>query len=254
MPVLEGASALVAGGASGLGAATAIGLASAGAKVVVTDRDERRGAGISREPGCAYYPGDVSSTADVAAAVEAAVGLGRFRACVICAGVGGGQTVLDRAGRPHDLDEFERIVRINLTGTFNVLRLAAAAMSHNEPAEDGERGVIIATASIAAYEGQAGASAYAASKAGVVGLTLPVARDLAVYGIRMVTIAPGLFDTPLAGTMPDRYRARLGRQIPFPSRPGDPAEFAALVMAVLGTRYVNGETIRIDGGLRPPPG
>jgi NAD(P)-dependent dehydrogenase (short-subunit alcohol dehydrogenase family) len=253
-PVLEGASAFVAGGASGLGAATATALASAGAKVVVADSDKRRGAAIGRQPGCTFSAGDVTSAADVAAAVEAAVALAPLRACVVCAGVGGGESLLDRNGRVHDLEVFERIVRINLTGTFNVVRLAAAAMSQNDPDEDGQRGVIVATASIAAYDGQAGATAYAASKAGVVGLTLPAARDLSRWGIRIVTIAPGLFDTPLAGTMPERYRARLDEQIAFPSRPGDPADFARLVLAVIENRYVNGETIRIDGGLRPPPG
>ena len=247
---VAGASALVAGGASGLGAATARRLAEAGAKVVILDRDPTLGRADADEQGALFRGGDVTRPGDVAAALAAAVDQGPLSVCVVCAGVGGGGMIVDHEGRPHRLAEFERTVRINITGTFNVLRLAAAAMVGNEPGPDGERGVIVTTASIAAFEGQAGASAYAASKAALVGLTLPAARDLADRGVRVLTIAPGLFDTPLAGGLPTAYRERLARDVPCPARYGHPTEFAELVLALVRIQYLNGVTIRLDGGLR----
>lgn len=247
---LDGAAALVTGAASGLGEATARALAGAGASVVLLDRDAARGRALAGELGGAFAHADVTDPEDVLAAVRLASTLGPLRAAVNCAGIGDGARILDRDGMPHDLAQFHRVVRINLAGTFNVLRLAAAAMARLEPTADGERGVVVNTGSIAGIEGQVGQVAYAASKGGVIGLTLAAARDLGSRGIRVVCIAPGIFDTSMATLVPDATRARLADNYAFPRRAGRPAEFAELVLAVIRNPYLNGETIRIDAGLR----
>jgi NAD(P)-dependent dehydrogenase (short-subunit alcohol dehydrogenase family) len=250
---LAGAVALVTGGASGLGAATVRRLASGGARVVIVDRDEARGEALAAELGQAFAKADVTEPAQVEAAITQALALGPLRIAVSCAGVGWASRTLDKTGKPHDLDLFKTVVGINLVGTFNVLRLAAAAIGKAEPLEHGERGVIVNTASVAAFDGQIGQIAYAASKAGVAGMTLPAARDLAPVGIRVVTIAPGLFDTPMLGALPEDKRAALAADVVFPKRLGAPAEYGALVAAIVDNGYLNGETIRLDGSLRMPP-
>jgi NAD(P)-dependent dehydrogenase (short-subunit alcohol dehydrogenase family) len=250
---ISGSVALVTGGASGLGAATVRRLVAGGAKVVVVDRDRARGDALAGELGCSYAEADVTDAAQIEAAIAAASALGPLRIAVSCAGVGWAARTLDKAGKPHDLGLFQTVVGINLVGTFNVLRLAAAAIAKTEPAASGERGVIVNTASVAAFDGQIGQLAYAASKAGVVGMTLPAARDLAPAQIRVVTIAPGLFDTPMLAGLPEDKRAALAADVVFPRRLGDPAEFASLVAAIVETGYLNGETIRLDGALRMPP-
>jgi NAD(P)-dependent dehydrogenase (short-subunit alcohol dehydrogenase family) len=250
---IHGSVALVTGGASGLGAATVRRLAEAGAKVLVVDRDEARGRQLAHDVGGAFAKADVTDAAQVEAAVAAAAQLGTLRIAVSCAGVGFASRTLDRAGKPHDLDAFKQVIGVNLIGTFNVLRLAAAQIAQAEPLEHGERGVIVNTASVAAFDGQIGQIAYAASKAGVAGMTLPAARDLAPAGIRVLTIAPGIFDTPMLGTLKDEVRAALAKDVVFPKRLGDPAEYGALVAAIIETGYLNAETIRLDGGIRMPP-
>lgn len=252
---IEGASAIVSGGASGLGEATVRRLAAAGATCVIFDRDEAKAATLAEElgGGTAYVAGDVGDPEPVQAAVDAARQAGPFRVAVSCAGIGWASRVIDRANNPHDLDVFRTVVSVNLIGTFNVLRLAAAAMAQSEPLDHGERGVVVNTASVAAFEGQIGQIAYAASKGGVVGLTLPAARDLSAVGIRVNTIAPGLMDTPLLGLLPEDQRQALGAGVLFPKRLGTPDEFAQLVESIVANPYVNGETIRLDGGLRMPP-
>jgi NAD(P)-dependent dehydrogenase (short-subunit alcohol dehydrogenase family) len=250
---LNGSVALVTGGASGLGAATARRLAAGGARVLIVDRDETRGQALAGELGAAFARADVTDPAQVEAAVAAAGQLGTLRIAVSCAGVGFASRTLDRTGKPHDLDVFKTVIGVNLIGTFNVLRLAAAAIAKAEPLEHGERGVIVNTASVAAFDGQIGQIAYAASKAGVAGMTLPAARDLAPAGIRVVTIAPGIFDTPMLGSLPEDRRAALAADVVFPKRLGDPAEYGGLVAAIIETGYLNGETIRLDGSLRMPP-
>jgi NAD(P)-dependent dehydrogenase (short-subunit alcohol dehydrogenase family) len=250
---LNGTVALVTGGASGLGAATVRRLVQGGAKVLIVDRDEARGQALARELGAAFARADVTDPAQVEAAVAAAGQLGALRVAVSCAGVGFVARTLDRTGKPHDLDVFKTVVGVNLIGTFNVMRLAAAAIAKAEPLEHGERGVIVNTASVAAFDGQIGQIAYAASKAGVAGMTLPAARDLAPAGIRVMTIAPGIFDTPMLGALPEDRRAALSADVVFPKRLGDPAEYGALVAAIVETGYLNGETIRLDGAIRMPP-
>lgn len=250
---MRGQSALVTGGASGLGEATVRKLVATGAKVMIVDRDAARGAALSSELGCAFQQTDVTSAAEVQAAIDAAIALGPLRASVSCAGVGWAQRTVNKEGVPHDLELFNKVLGINLVGTFNVLRLAAAAMAKNPPQAHGERGVIINTASIAAFDGQIGQIAYAASKAGVVGMTLPAARDLSKSGIRVLTIAPGTFHTPMLGLLPEEARQALAAGIPFPARLGDPAEFAALALHMIENAYLNGETVRLDGALRMPP-
>jgi len=248
--------ALVTGGASGLGAATIRRLAADGARVVIVDRDAAKGAALAAELGAdraRFAAADVTDAAQLEAAIAVAAELGPLRVAVSCAGVGWAARTLDRSGKPHALDLFQTIVGINLVGTFNVLRLAAAAMSQLAPTATGERGVIVNTASVAAYDGQIGQIAYAASKAGVVGMTLPAARDLAPAGIRVCTIAPGLMDTPMLAALPDDKRAALAADVVFPKRLGDPAEYAALVAAIVGNGYLNGESIRLDGSLRMAP-
>jgi len=249
---LAGSVALVTGGASGLGAATARRLVEGGAKVVIVDRDEARGGELARELGQTFAKADVTDPAQIEAAIAAASALGPLRVAVSCAGVGWASRTLDKTGKPHDLELFRTVIGINLIGTFNVLRLAAAQIAKSDPV-DGERGVIVNTASVAAFDGQIGQIAYAASKAGVAGMTLPAARDLAPAGIRVVTIAPGIFDTPMLGALADDKRAALAADVVFPKRLGSPAEYGALVAAIVDNGYLNGETIRLDGSLRMAP-
>jgi NAD(P)-dependent dehydrogenase (short-subunit alcohol dehydrogenase family) len=246
---IDGSRALVAGGASGLGAATARRLHAAGAQLTIADLNAERGEALAEELGATFVACDVTRPEDVAAAVAAAEGL---RISVCCAGVGWAEKTAGRRG-PHAYEPFETVVRVNLIGTFNVLRLAAASMLDNEPDGEGERGVCINTASIAAYEGQIGQVAYAASKGGIVGLTLPAARDLASSGIRVVTIAPGLFDTPLLAGLPEEARTALGEQVPHPQRLGRPDEYGDLAAHIVENPMLNGEVIRLDGALRMPP-
>jgi 3-hydroxyacyl-CoA dehydrogenase / 3-hydroxy-2-methylbutyryl-CoA dehydrogenase len=252
---VEGASALISGGASGLGEATTRRLHEAGAHVVISDLNAEKGEALAAELGerAKFVEANVMEEDGVKAAVEAAAAAdGGLRISVSCAGIGWAQRTSSKHG-PHDLEVFHNVIKVNLVGTFNVLRLAASAMSENEPDEGGERGVCVNTASVAAFDGQIGQVAYAASKAGVVGLTLPAARDLAGRGIRVNTIAPGLFDTPLLAALPEENRKALGAGIPFPSRLGDPAEFAQLAHAIIENPMLNGETIRLDGAIRMPP-
>jgi len=252
---IEGAVALVTGGASGLGEATVRRLCGAGARAVIVDRDAKRGEALARELGdrAVFQPTDVTAEADVRAAVERAAQLGPLRIAVSCAGVGWAARTVDKSGAPHDLELFKTVIGINLVGTFNVLRLCAAQMAKNEPGDDGERGVIVNTASVAAFDGQIGQIAYAASKSGVVGMTLPAARDLSTVGVRVVTIAPGTFDTPMMAMLPEPARQALAAGVPFPRRLGVPDDYAALVEHIAVNRYLNGETIRLDGALRMPP-
>ena len=250
---LDGAGAIVAGGASGLGEATVRALHERGARVAIADVNAEKGAELAKELGerASFVHCDVTKEDEVAAAVEQAAD-GNLRVSVCCAGVGWAERTASKRG-PHQLQPFETVIRINLIGTFNVLRHAAAAMNDNEPSADGERGVCVNTASIAAFDGQIGQIAYSASKGGIVGLTLPAARDLASRGIRVVTIAPGTFDTPLLGALPQEARDELGRAIPFPQRLGQPSEFAALAVHIAENPMLNGEVIRLDGALRMPP-
>ena len=252
---IEGTSALIAGGASGLGAAAARRLHGAGARVVIADLNAERGEALAAELGerADFVEANVVERDPVEAAIEAAAGAdGGLRISVCCAGIGWAQRTAGKRGA-HDLELFHNVVKVNLIGTFNVLRLAAAAMASNEPDADGERGVCVNTASIAAFDGQIGQVAYSASKGGIVGLTLPAARDMAGRGVRVVTIAPGTFDTPLLAALPQEARDELGAQIPFPSRLGRPDEFAELAAHVVENPMLNGETIRLDGALRMPP-
>ncbi len=250
---VEGAGALVAGGASGLGAATARALAAAGAQVTIADRDADRGEALATEIGASFAAADVTDPAAVQAAVEQAAGAeGGLRISVCCAGIGWVDK-LARTKGPHDFDGFAKVIGVNLIGTFNVLRLAATAMTGNEPDAGGERGVCVNTASIAAFDGQVGQVAYAASKGGIVGMTLPAARDMSRLGIRVVTIAPGVFETPLLAALPAEARESLGAGVPFPSRLGHPDEYAQLVGQIVANPMLNGETIRLDGALRMPP-
>lgn len=249
---MQNVIALITGGASGLGAGTASRFIGAGARVVILDRDADRGAHLAAELGerARFTAGDVSSEADVQTALELTrAAFGGLNALVICAGIGLAMRTISRRG-PHSLDLFEAVIRINLIGSFNCIRLAAALMADNEPNEAGERGVIINSASVAAFEGQIGQAAYAASKGGIVGMTLPIARDLARVGIRVCTIAPGIFDTPLLGGLPEAVRESLGAQVPFPQRLGLPAEYAQLAQQIIENPMLNGETIRLDGALR----
>jgi len=250
---IEGRGALVVGGASGLGAATARALGARGARLTIADVNAQRGAAMASELGARFVACDVREEEQVQAAVLAAAeGTGGLRISVCCAGTGWAQKTASSRG-VHPLEPFSVIVAINLIGTFNVLRLAAQTMLGNEPGAEGERGVCVQTASIAAYDGQVGQIAYSASKGGVVGMTLPAARDLAGNGIRVVTIAPGLFDTPLLGALPEQARATLGEQVPFPSRLGRPEEYAQLACHIAENSMLNGEVIRLDGALRMPP-
>jgi NAD(P)-dependent dehydrogenase (short-subunit alcohol dehydrogenase family) len=250
---IEGAGALVAGGASGLGAATSRALAEGGARVTVADLNAERGEALANEIGGEFVATDVTDADGVATAVERATAVeGGLRISVCCAGIGWAER-LARTRGPHDLEYFSNVVGVNLIGTFNVLRLAAAAMIGNEPDEEGERGVCVNTASVAAFDGQIGQVAYSASKGGIVGMTLPAARDMASKGVRVMTIAPGLFDTPLLAALPETARESLGASIPFPSRLGRPEEYAQLVGQIVANPMLNGETIRLDGAIRMAP-
>jgi NAD(P)-dependent dehydrogenase (short-subunit alcohol dehydrogenase family) len=250
--LIEGARALVCGGASGLGAATARRLHDAGALVTIADVNEERGTALAEELGIAFVRCDVKDAASVDEAVIAARGYGSLRIAITCAGVGWAEKTAGKRG-PHSVEPFHTVVAVNLLGSFHLLRAAGAAMLNNDPDEGGESGVIVMTASIAAYEGQIGQLAYAASKGGVVGMTLPAARDLAANRIRVCTIAPGLFDTPLLAGLPDEARAALGAQVPHPARLGRAEEYAALAAHIVENPMLNGDTIRLDGALRMPP-
>ncbi|WP_329431802.1 MULTISPECIES: 3-hydroxyacyl-CoA dehydrogenase [unclassified Streptomyces] len=251
MQINAGSSALVTGGASGLGRATAERLAANGARVVIFDLATSDGEAVAKEIGATFVPGDVTSEADVTAAVGAATALAPLRITVNCAGIGGAGRTVGKEG-PYDLDKFRKVVEVNLIGTFNVIRLAAQAMGANEPL-DGDRGVIVNTASVAAFDGQIGQCSYSASKGGIVGMTLPIARDLARTNIRVMTIAPGLFETPLLGRLPQDARDALGAQVPHPARLGRPVEYAQLAEAIITNPMLNGETIRLDGSIRMAP-
>jgi NAD(P)-dependent dehydrogenase (short-subunit alcohol dehydrogenase family) len=250
---IEGAPAIVVGGASGLGEATVRALLAGGATVTIADVNVEKGQALGEELEADFVACDVREETQVEEAVGRAVSAnGGLRIAVCCAGTGWAQKVAGSKG-PHPLLPFETIIQINLIGTFNVLRYAASAMIGTEPDEEGERGVCVNTASIAAFDGQVGQIAYSASKGGVVGMTLPAARDLSQYGIRVNTIAPGLFDTPLLAALPEEARAALGAGVPFPRRLGAPAEYGQLVRQIVENRMLNGETIRLDGALRMPP-
>ncbi len=252
---VDGASALIAGGASGLGEATSRRLHGAGASVVIADLNAEKGEALAGELGerASFVEANVLEAHEVQAAVErASAAEGGLRISVCCAGIGWAERTSSKRG-PHDLEIFSNVIKVNLIGSFNVLRLAATAMSANDADEGGERGVCMNTASIAAYDGQIGQVAYAASKGGIVGMTLPAARDLAARGIRVNTIAPGLFNTPLLAALPEEARAALGAGVPFPSRLGAPAEYGQLVEQIVENQMLNGETIRLDGALRMPP-
>jgi NAD(P)-dependent dehydrogenase (short-subunit alcohol dehydrogenase family) len=250
---VDGQVAAVFGGASGLGEATARRLAGGGARVLVADLNEDRARAVAAEIDGTHVAADVADADSVEAAMAAATELGELRIAVDCAGIAT-PTKLVRKGRPTPLEDFAKVIAVNLLGTINVLRCAAAAMAANEPVADGDRGVCVVTASIAAFEGQVGQVAYAASKAGVSGLTLPVARELAGKAVRVVAIAPGLFDTPLLAGLPAPAREELAGSVPYPARLGDPAEYAALVEHIVVNTMLNGETIRLDGALRMGPG
>lgn len=250
---INGQSAIVTGGASGLGEAVVRRLAADGASVVIIDRNEERGNAVAKELGenVRMQVCDVTEAADVQKAIDLAKSMGPLRVAVNCAGVGSAARTVGKGNTPHDLDMFKFVINVNLIGSFNVIRLAAAAMSAQDPdAESGDRGVIISTASVAAFEGQIGQAAYSASKGGIAGMTLPIARDLSRNHIRVATIAPGLFDTPLFDGIPDDARASLESQVPHPSRLGDPKEYADLVRFIVGNSYMNGEVIRLDGAIR----
>src|SRR6266511_1226887 len=252
---LRTVKAIVTGGASGLGRATAERLVAAGASVALLDRPASAGADVAKAMGqrAIFTPADVTSGDEVGAALQTAWDrFGRLDVLVNCAGIGTAMKTLGRSG-PAKLEEFTRVIQVNLIGTFNCIRLGAALMAKNAPGAEGERGVVINTASVAAFDGQIGQAAYSASKGGIVGMTLPVARDLAEFGIRVMTIAPGIFETPLLGTLPEPVRASLAKQIPFPSRLGRPAEYAALATHILENSMLNGETIRLDGAIRMQP-
>ncbi len=252
---IAGSTTVITGGASGLGRATAERLSASGGHVVLLDLPTSAGAEVARAmgPNALFAAGDVTSADQVTAGLEAAVGrFGSIQALVNCAGIGPADKTFGKRG-PADLGKFTRTIQINLIGTFNCIRLGAAHMARNEPGADGERGVVINTASVAAFDGQIGQAAYSASKGGIVSMTLPIARDLAELGIRVCTIAPGLFDTPMMDTLPEPVRVSLGKQVPFPPRLGRPAEYAALAVQILENVMLNGETIRLDGGIRMQP-
>lgn len=254
---LNGVAALVSGGASGLGEATVRELTAAGATVVIADVNTERGEALAKEVGGVFVRTDVADEDQVQAAVQAAVDTGKpLRAAVSCAGIAWAARTVARDGTPHDLASFRKIIDVNLIGTFTVVRLAAAAMAKTEPInDDGERGAIVNTASVAGIEGQIGQIAYSSSKGGIIGMTVPAARDLAAVGVRVNTIAPGILDTPIYGQGPEaeEFKQRLAAPVPFPKRLGTPAEFAQLVRALLEISYINAEVVRIDGGLRMQP-
>ena len=251
---IQGAGAIVSGGASGLGEATSRVLAAAGATVAIADLNEEKGKALADELGGIFVKTDVSDEASVQSAVDQATDMGvPLRMGVACAGIGWASRVIGRDGSPHALQPYEKVIQVNLIGTFNLWRIAASAIAKTEPLDSGERGVLLGTASVAAFDGQIGQISYSASKGGVVGMTLPAARDLAPVGIRVCTIAPGLFDTPLLGSLPEDQRAALAKDVVFPKRLGQPEEYAKLVKAICEIGYLNGETFRLDGALRMPP-
>jgi NAD(P)-dependent dehydrogenase (short-subunit alcohol dehydrogenase family) len=253
---LEGQSVLVTGGASGIGEASARRLAVLGARPLICDLNEERGKAVAAELKGDFAKTDVSNPEQVQAAVEAAQRLGPLRALVNAAGIGNARRTVDRQGDPFPLEQFEFVIKVNLIGTFNCIRLAAAAMAKQDPIDDeGQRGAIVNMASVAAFDGQIGQVAYSASKGGVVGLTLPVARDLSALGIRVNTIAPGLIDTPIygEGEGSDKFKANLGQNVLFPKRLGHAHELASMVAELITNDYMNGETLRVDGGIRMPP-
>ena len=251
---IHGQAALVTGGASGLGAATARELARLGARVAVLDRNAEGAAVVAAEIGGIGLACDITNTDSVLAALDAARAVhGPARLLMNVAGIGSAKRIVGKDGAPAPLEDFERVVRVNLIGTYNITRLAAAEMVKLEPLEDGERGVIVNTASVAAFDGQVGQEAYSASKGGIVGMTLPLARDLAQFGIRVCTIAPGLFLTPLMAELPQAVQDSLAASIPFPKRLGKPEEFAQLAAGIIHNLSLNGEVIRLDGALRMAP-
>jgi len=254
---LNGTAAIVSGGASGLGEATARVLAAAGATVVVADLNEEGGKRVAADIGGQFARTDVTDEASVTAAVEAAAGLGvPLRVAVSCAGIGWAARTVGRDGSPHDLAAYRKVIDVNLIGTFNVMRIAASAMARTEPADaDGQRGVVINTASIAGLEGQTGQLAYSASKGGIIGMTVPAARDLAAIGVRVNTICPGIIDTPIYGTgeASEEFKAKLAAPVVFPKRMGTSAEFAHLVRSLIENDYMNAEILRFDGGIRFQP-
>jgi NAD(P)-dependent dehydrogenase (short-subunit alcohol dehydrogenase family) len=251
---LTDVSAIVTGGASGLGAATARRLAAAGSRVVLADVNDAAGEALATELGGAFVHVDVTDPTQVAEAVAAAGEMGPLRVLVNCAGVAWAGRTLERDGTPHDLDLFAKVISINLVGSFNCIRLAASAMAATEPYDDhGARGAIVNTASVAAYDGQIGQAAYSASKGGIVGMTLPVARDLSSIGVRVNTIAPGIMDTPMLAGLPEPARVSLGQQVLFPKRLGTPEEYGELALMLLTHDYLNAEVVRMDGGIRMAP-
>jgi NAD(P)-dependent dehydrogenase (short-subunit alcohol dehydrogenase family) len=250
---ITGASALVTGGASGLGYATAAALADAGAIVTIVDLASSPGAERAAQIGGSFFPADVTSPDQVAEAVQQAAAAAPLRVVVNCAGIAPPAKVLDREGNPTPLADFEKLVRVNLIGTYNVISQASAVMARGDSAEGGDRGVIVNTASVAAFDGQIGQPAYSASKGGVHAMTLPIARELARYGIRVVTIAPGIMETPMLMGLPQAAQDSLGQQVPYPQRLGRPDEYASLVLEIVRNGYLNGETIRLDGAIRMAP-
>lgn len=255
---INGSSAIVTGGASGIGEAAARALAARGAIVVIADLNAEKGEALAKEIGGAFVHVDVTNTEQIQTAVNTAVELAPLRAVVNSAGIGWAQRTIGRDGSPdsaHNLDAFKKVIAINLIGTFDVVRLAATAMSQNEPNESGERGAIVNMASVAAFDGQIGQASYSASKGGVVGMTLPVARDLAASGIRLNTVAPGLIDTPIygEGEASEAFKANLGKNVLFPNRLGHASELASMTVELITNSYMNGETVRVDGGIRMPP-
>jgi NAD(P)-dependent dehydrogenase (short-subunit alcohol dehydrogenase family) len=253
---INGTSAIVTGGGSGLGAATSRLLAERGARIVVLDMQDDKGEAVAKETGGVFVHADVTDVGEVIAAVDAAKELGPLRVLINCAGIGWAQRTVGRDGSydsAHDLGAFQKVVAVNLVGTFNCIRLAATAISQTEPLDHDERGAIVNTASVAAFDGQIGQASYSASKGGVVGMTLPVARDLAAVGVRVNTIAPGLVDTPLLGMLPEPQKEALGQSVLFPKRLGQPEDFATLALELVTNSYMNGETIRMDGGIRMQP-
>lgn len=251
---VSGSVVLVSGGASGLGEATLRALVGKGAKGVILDMNVEKGEAIAKElDGVEFVKADVSDAEQVQAGVDKAVSMGKLVAGISCAGIGWGARLVGKDGSPHDLGIFQKVIGVNLVGTFNVMRLSAAAMGKNAPDADNHRGVLINTASIAAMDGQIGQCAYSASKGGIVGMTLPVARDLAKLGVRVNTICPGTMDTPLLAGLPEPARQGLAAAIPFPSRLGQPEEFGALAAHIVENNYINGEVFRLDGALRMAP-
>ncbi|HEX4866686.1 MAG TPA: SDR family NAD(P)-dependent oxidoreductase [Acidimicrobiales bacterium] len=255
---LNGISAIVTGGASGLGEATVRALAARGAKCVVVDMNPEKGEAVAKDVGGVFAPADVANPEQVIAAIEAAKELGPLRALVTAAGIGWATRTIGRDGQydsAHDLDVYRKVLEVNLVGTFNCIRLAATAMSQNEPLEDNEKGAIVTVTSVAAFDGQIGQAAYSSSKGGVVGMTLPVARDLSAAGIRVNCIAPGLIDTPIYGTgeASEAFKEKLKRDVLFPDRLGKATEFASMACELLSNSYMNAEVVRVDGGIRMPP-